>query len=168
MVLFALFTMALLGFTLRRPYAHRWFRFIAFECVLALVFLQSDRWFTDPLRAIQLISWFTLMGSLALAIHGFYLLQVRGAPEGDIEKTTILITSGAYQFIRHPLYASLLLFGIGALLKHVTVVASMILVGLVLAVYATARVEERANLERFGEAYRNYLRRTKMFIPYIW
>jgi len=33
--------------------------------------------------------------------------------------------------------------------------------------YVTARVEERENIERFGEQYRQYMKKSRMFIPFI-
>ena len=57
---------ALLLFTLRRRYHHRFFRFGAFECVLALVLLNAGRWFVEPFSGLQLLSWLLLAGSLAL------------------------------------------------------------------------------------------------------
>lgn len=164
---FLILSFALLVFTLRRKHAHRGYRLLAFECILALIFLQEEIWFVDPLRPIQILSWILLSSSLLLAIHGFRLLSTQGAPDQDLENTTQLVTDGAYRFIRHPLYASLLLFGIGAVLKQLSSLSLTIWIVLNLAVYATGRVEERTNLERFGEPYRAYMRRTKMFIPFL-
>ncbi len=164
---FVLLSLALLWFTLRRPHAHRGYRFVAFEAILTLVFLQADRWFIDPLRPVQLLSWIALAVSLGLALHGFYLLRTQGAPNQDIENTTLLVTTGAYRYIRHPLYASLLLFGIGAALKQLSPLVAALVLILILAVYATAKVEERSNLERFGDTYRDYMSHTRMFIPYL-
>ena len=36
-----------------------------------------------------------------------------------------------------------------------------------LALFKAARVEEWENLRTFGRAYRAYIRRTRMFIPYL-
>jgi protein-S-isoprenylcysteine O-methyltransferase Ste14 len=164
---FMLFSLTLLWFTIRRPHAHRGYRFIAFECILALIFIQADVWFKEPLRLIQIISWIVLAGSLVLALFGFRALRNRGAPEQDIEDTTVLVTTGAYRYIRHPLYTSLLLFGIGAFLKQISLLSGLLILTLFTALYITARVEERSNRDRFGEAYAEYMKRSKMFIPFF-
>src|SRR3989337_275306 len=49
----------------------------------------------------------------SIAAHGFYLLMVIGKPEGHFENTTAIVMLGAYKYIRHPLYASLILFAWG-------------------------------------------------------
>lgn len=152
---------------LRRPSSYGFYRFFAFEAILALVLLNVDRWFSDPFSVLQLPSWLLLMGSAVLAIHGFYLLRLIGKPVGSIEKTTELVQVGAYRYIRHPLYASLLLFALGAFLKDVSLSASFLFVIVFVFLYATARAEERQNLETFGVEYAEYIRRTKMFIPFL-
>ena len=83
-----------------------------------------------------------------------------------LEKTTELVTSGVYRYIRHPLYTSLLLLAWGAFLKApgrraggLAGVASALL-------FVTARVEERENVGYFGAAYEAYMRRTRRFIPF--
>lgn len=45
--------------------------------------------------------------------------------------------------------------------KKPAVIASIFLI------IATSRVEENEYLSDFGEAYREYMKRTKMFVPFI-
>jgi protein-S-isoprenylcysteine O-methyltransferase Ste14 len=90
-----------------------------------------------------------------------------GDPEGDFENTTRLVTVGAYRYIRHPLYCSILLGGTGAFFKQPTWLGLGLFSVVVAFVYATARVEEGENIKRFGEAYQEYMERTKMFLPYL-
>lgn len=166
-LLFFVLTVLLLIFTLRRPHRHRFMRFFAFESLLALVILNAGVWFRDPLSPRQLVSWLFLAASLALAVAGFRYLRVAGSPEGDIEETTQLVTTGPYRWIRHPLYCSLLLMGVGAFLKALSFIGGLLFVFLAIFVYATAKVEERENLDRFGPGYQEYMAQTKMFIPYV-
>jgi len=144
------------------------FGFLAFESVLILVLLNSDSWFQNPFSLIQSISWIFLLCSLLLAIHGFRLLKIAGSPNKDIEDTTKLVTTGIYRYIRHPLYFSLLLGGMGAFLKDPDITGLFLLLCLFIFLYCTARVEERDNLLKFGSAYHNYMENTKMFIPFLY
>ena len=160
---------------LRNWRSHGFFRFFAFEALLILLLLNADSWFLQPLSLQQVISWSLLVGSLLLAIHGFSLLRQIGRPEKSIkdasrigiEKTTRLVTSGAYRYIRHPLYASLLIFGWGAFLKQISLPAGLMLSATLIALYLTARLEEQENLQNFGVAYAEYMQHTKMFIPWL-
>jgi len=162
------FSVLLLAFTLIRPHPYRFTRFLAFDSLLGLIFLNADSWFADPFSGKQIISWIFLAGSLFLAIHGFTLIKTEGNPTGDFEDTTRLITRGAYRFIRHPLYSSLLLFGLGAFLKGPSLLGVGLMGALFTGVILTARIEEKYNLERFGEEYQHYRDKTKCFIPYIY
>lgn len=153
--------------SLRNPHSHGFYRFFGFEAILGLAVLNAPRWFVDALAARQVISWLLLTLSGVMAVHGFLLLKRVGRPDGPIENTTVLVQRGAYRLIRHPLYASLLLFAWGAYLKDVTILTSALAVTTSLALYLTARMEEGEMLRRFGESYAVYMRSTRMFIPYL-
>ncbi len=51
-----LFTIILLGFTLARSHPYRFPRFLAFESILSLIFLNATSWFLDPFSAPQVFS----------------------------------------------------------------------------------------------------------------
>lgn len=134
-----------------------------------------DNWFSDPFSLPQLISWVLLLGSMPLALSGFYSLHKSGQPDQSLadptrlgfEKTTQLVTSGIYRYIRHPLYASLLCLTWGVFLKELSLPSTMLALITTLLLYATARVEEIENIQLFGQEYRDYMQQTKMFIPLI-
>ena len=146
---------------------HGIYRFFSFETILLLVIFNAPIWFADPFSMRQIVSWFFLLLSALLAIHGFYLLQVIGQPKDQIEDTTVLVKAGAFRYIRHPLYCSLLCGGLGAMLKSITTFTISFMVINVLALVATARVEEKEMAERFGEDYREYMRSTTRFVPFV-
>lgn len=152
---------------LHDPQAHGFYRFFAFEAILVAAVLNAPRWLVDPFSARQIASWILLTASGALAIHGFRLLAIVGHPEGYIENTTVIVRRGAYRVIRHPLYASLILLAWGVALKDVNVPSLALAAAATLALYLTARVEEREMLARFGDAYTTYMRSTRRFIPYV-
>jgi len=160
---------------LLRPSSHGFFRFFAFESILALVVLNAPRWFARPFSAHQLVSWVFLIASVVLVVWGVVLLRRLGrpqpSPEGSpnltFENTTNLVTAGVYRYIRHPLYASLLFLTWGALLKAVSVATLVLAVLATLALVATAKSEEVENIGRFGEAYRQYMAHTRLFIPFV-
>ena len=161
--------------SLRTWRSHGFFRFFAFEAILGLILLNANVWFLHPFSVRQTVSWSLLVVSLFLAIHGFTLLHQIGKPNSSIddttrlgiEKTTHLVTTGAFHYIRHPLYTSLLFLGWGAFLKQPSLLGALLAVVITIALYATARVEESENLNNFGAEYSQYMKQTKMFIPLI-
>jgi protein-S-isoprenylcysteine O-methyltransferase Ste14 len=178
LVLFAVLSAGLATLSwrfLRLRRTHGFYRFLAFECILALVLLNADRWFRDPFCPAQMVSWLLLLGSTVLAVHGFFLLVNVGKPartarreeELGIEATTSLVTTGAYRYIRHPLYASLLCGGWGVFFKHVTLPSFLLAVAVSAFLTATAKVEELENLRKFGDGYAAYMKNTRMFVPWV-
>ncbi len=153
--------------SLRRPHSHGFFRFFAFESILASILLNAKHWFREPFSALQVISWLLLLSSLAMAVHGFYLLRVSGKPATGIENTTVLVRQGAYKYIRHPLYSSLLLFGWGVFFKNLSLLSASLALVASAFLAATARVEEMENVQKFGDDYIAYMKKTKRFIPFV-
>jgi len=153
--------------SLHDPRSHGFYRFFAFEAILALILLNVDYWFVDPFTVFHVISWLLLLFSLIIAVHGFHLLRVIGRPKGNFEDTTHLVTLGAYKYIRHPLYSSLLLLGWGVFFKHPSLFSGLLVLVTSVSLVATAWVEEAENLQKFGADYATYMKKTKMFIPFL-
>ena len=153
---------------LRDPRSHGFFRFFAFESTVALILLNVEQWFQNPLSTHQIVSWILLGASLLIAVHGFYLLSKIGkAKNYNIEETTALVMVGAYRYIRHPLYSSIFFLGWGAFFKNPSLVGLILVLAISAFTTATAKVEEQENLRKFGAAYAEYMQKTKMFIPFF-
>ncbi|HEX2921072.1 MAG TPA: isoprenylcysteine carboxylmethyltransferase family protein [Bacteroidales bacterium] len=142
-------------------------RFFAFESIFILLMKNMKYWFNEPFTLLHLISWALLIFSIYPVVAGYMLLKRKGKPDSNFENTSLLVKSGIYGSIRHPLYLSLFLFGTGVMLKSPDKF-QLILGGLnAIAVYFTARIEEGEMIAKFGNEYREYMKETKMFIPYI-
>jgi protein-S-isoprenylcysteine O-methyltransferase Ste14 len=160
--------------SLRTPKSHGFYRFLAWECMLALFLLVVDRWFRDPFSPIQLTSWLLMSVSVFLVVHGVYLLRHLGTPakerQGEpllsFEKTTKLVTQGAYRYIRHPLYSSLLFLTWGIFFKHPIALTGAVALFATGFLVATAKADERECIRFFGPSYEQYMKHTKMFIPF--
>lgn len=154
-------------FSIKHGRYHGIYRFFSFESIFILLILNAHLWFRDPFSVNQLFSWIFLFGSIYPGIAGYFLLRNFGKSEKSFENTTVLVKTGIYKYIRHPLYCSLLLLGTGIMLKELTVYT--IILGAINAtgIFFTARTEEGEMIARFGDAYKDYMKETKMFIPYI-
>ncbi|TEU24885.1 MAG: isoprenylcysteine carboxylmethyltransferase family protein [Gammaproteobacteria bacterium] len=77
-----------------------------------------------------------------------------------------LITHGIYQFIRHPMYTSVLLFCLACALtinnNQTTIVMLILLIDLILK----SNVEEKLLSERF-DGYSSYKNKTGRFLPFL-
>ena len=77
-----------------------------------------------------------------------------------------LVTTGAYNYIRHPMYTSVILMMLGVLVSTPTLLELLLFTTLILVLVLKAKREERLWCGH-DEAYIEYKRRTKLFIPYI-
>lgn len=78
-----------------------------------------------------------------------------------------LVKSGVYRYIRHPQYTGLLLLSFGMMIEWVTL-PLLILYPVMIRVYVRlAKKEEKDMLVEFGNEYREYMKETKMFVPFI-
>jgi len=142
-------------------------RFFAFESVLILVLLNYKFWFIKPLSLLQIISWILLIMSGYAVITGYLLLRRKGKPDRNFENTSIIVKSGIYGYIRHPLYFSIFLLGTGVMLKDPKLLCIVLGIINLIAIYITARIEENEMIAKFGDEYKLYMNETRMFIPFL-
>jgi protein-S-isoprenylcysteine O-methyltransferase Ste14 len=153
-------------FSIKYKRYHGIARFFAFESIFILVLLNYKVWFRDPFSFPQIISWILLIVSIYPGIAGYLLLKRKGKPEKSFENTSVLVRSGVYHYIRHPLYCSLLL--LGTVMFKDTGTIQMITGSVnIVAIFFTARIEEKEMLTKFGDEYVVYMKQSKMFVPYI-
>jgi len=161
--------------SLRNVQHHGFYRFFSWETILVLFLMNVEHWFVDPFRLPQIISWFFLTLSLVLIYQGVVLFRRKGKIAQDrndpalvgVEKTTELVSTGVYHYIRHPFYSSLLFLGWGIFLKNIHWVGTLLALANTVFLLVTAKKEEGEDIRYFGEPYREYMQGTKMFIPYV-
>ncbi len=153
--------------SLKNPRSHGFFRFFAFEAILLILCYNLSLWFVDPFSAIHILSWLLLILCIPVALYSFWMISRMGRPTGNFENTTLLVQTGIYRYIRHPLYSSLLLLSAGAFLKRVDILTTFLFLASLISIYLTAKNEEAENRAKFGVNYEQYIRETKMFIPFI-
>jgi protein-S-isoprenylcysteine O-methyltransferase Ste14 len=152
---------------LKDPSQHGFYRFFGWELTLFLVVINLRVWFDNPLSPHQIISWVLLLLAILLAGVGFLQLHQFGKAEGSFEDTTKLVEKGLYKFIRHPLYSSLIVGSWGIALKQPDLLSVIAVVAATICYFFTAKVEEEEMVEKFGDEYKAYMRRTKLFVPYV-
>ena len=88
---------------------------------------------------------------------------------GVAEEKDVMITEGAYKYIRHPTYLGciVLFYGIFFIIPWVMVLIMCISFHLYM-VFIHSRIEERELLEKFGDKYSAYMEKTPGFIPRPW
>jgi protein-S-isoprenylcysteine O-methyltransferase Ste14 len=153
---------------------HGFYRFVSWECILWLLISNITFWFENWYSVPQIISWILLCASLPILYFGVHEMKYVGKKDQNrdnslyrFEKTSELVKSGIFAYIRHPLYSSLLLLTWGVFLKHIDLILLIITVVGTITIFLTAKMEEKENVHYFGDSYRHYLKKTKMFVPFV-
>ena len=103
-----------------------------------------------------------LMGVYALWYNN--LKNINIIPE--IKEDAVLITTGAYAYIRHPMYFSVLIMMLGVVVADINMISMGLYLLLIITLLLKAHKEEKLWMEK-SEAYRAYRQRTKSIIPFI-
>jgi protein-S-isoprenylcysteine O-methyltransferase Ste14 len=125
-----------------------------------------------PWSSLSLSPW-TRWAGVGIALLGFALLQwaqdTLGKNWSDTPRMIqeqSLITSGPYQFIRHPIYTAFLLILGSTLFISANWLIGVTWIGMtVLEVASRINFEENLMLEYFGDQYRDYMKRTGRLLP---
>lgn len=105
------------------------------------------------------------IAGLTLILNGWY--NVYKKYWSKERGTGSLVKTGVYRYIRHPQYAGLLLLSFGMIAEWATV-PMLVLFPVIVTMYVRlAKREEKDMLEEFGAEYGEYMKSTKMFIPFV-
>lgn len=78
-----------------------------------------------------------------------------------------VVKTGVYRYIRHPQYTGFLLITVGMIFNWATLPMLIAWPIMVWMYVRLAKREENDMIKEFGEEYRMYMKKTKMFIPFI-
>jgi protein-S-isoprenylcysteine O-methyltransferase Ste14 len=108
------------------------------------------------------------VGLVALLVF-FWVLRSLGqnfSTSLSINKSQTLVTQGPYQWVRHPMYTSFVLLWIGFLLLSANwFIGLTVLLGFVWAIVIRTPKEEQMMIDRFGNEYTTYMKRTGRYLP---
>lgn len=78
-----------------------------------------------------------------------------------------LVVTGVYSTVRHPQYAGFILVLVGFLVQWPTIITLVMFPFLIYVYYKLAKKEEKEMIEKFGDEYLEYMKRTGTFVPRI-
>ena len=130
--------------------------------LIGLIIVLSQGLFSN-LGALVVLGVSVFFGLWVLAYNRLGNFNIR--PE--LKEGCVLITTGPYKFVRHPMYTAVMLFCFAFVVAtpNYTVVSSFALLFLVLGLKA---VREEGLWCAENEAYRAYMKVSKRFIPFIY
>ena len=134
-----------------------------------IVRLQVLTWAELPLP--QWSQWLGIvLGGISLSLLAWTQLALgrNFSTTLHVRREHTLVTSGPYLYVRHPMYTALFLsLSAILLLTRNWLVGGVPLVGLCVTVLFRIQREERAMTEKFGDAYREYMKRTGRFLLWV-
>jgi protein-S-isoprenylcysteine O-methyltransferase Ste14 len=146
--------------------------------LFALAFLLLPLYFLTSwidFASIPLPTWLRWCGGgitvLGIALFGWahQALGKNWTAVLALSKEHQLVQGGPYRFVRHPMYSAFFIIGIGFFLLSANWLVGIIyLVPLTVMVVARVALEEKMMLDRFGDTYRNYMKRTGRLLPRFW
>ncbi|MCB0101576.1 MAG: isoprenylcysteine carboxylmethyltransferase family protein [Anaerolineales bacterium] len=145
-------------------------RLSALAAVLSmLTYLLSPSWMNwSKMGLLEPIRWVGVMiGFIFVGLCYWVFSSI-----GDSITTTVatrheakLITSGPYRWVRHPLY----IVGLGTFGSIGVIADNWFIAGLIVLIFITLIIrtkdEEEHLIAKFGDEYREYMKRTGRFIP---
>lgn len=148
-------------------------RLLLFFYMLAVVVLYAlnPRWLT--LFAVSLPLWSRWLGagvavvSLPLLVWVHHALGRQWSANLELRKEHTLITNGPYCSVRHPMYTALLGLSLGIALVSASWPIILLAVATLLLLVARIGKEQTMMIERFGDEYREYMRRTGRLLPRV-
>ncbi len=108
-----------------------------------------------------------MLAGFAITIWARLALAGNWSATVTLKQDHELISRGPYRLVRHPIYSGLLLAAFGTALPREDLRAVVALALILLAILRKAAIEEVKLSQHFGDAYRDYRRRTKALIPYL-
>ncbi len=79
-----------------------------------------------------------------------------------------LVTHGVYKYVRHPISLAAILYSLGIPLIFSSSYGFAIMLLMIPLILYRLGIEERMLIEKFGDEYRQYKRKTKKLIPFIY
>lgn len=120
---------------------------------------------------LSLYLWISLpvvaFGVFLVLLSMFHFVRVKGTPV-PFNPPQELVATGPYACVRNPMLSGLfiLLFGLGGLLRSISLTFLFIPIFILLNIWELKTIEEPELIKRLGDEYIQYRDRTPMFIPW--
>lgn len=142
----------------------RWWSFVAFwlmvGAIMALNLLAGEVFARHPVMfAFQ-------VGALLLMVAARFTFGLRSFHATAGTTPGGVVSNGPYRYWRHPIYTSVIYFAIADAIDHFTIPIALVSCVIIAGGVARMLIEERLLVVRYPE-YRDYMARTKRFIPFV-
>lgn len=142
-----------------------WLVVLQFSLVFGLILI------TSPLKAIAsghlgtliLMAISVIVALAAFKANQFGNFNIHPSPKQNGR----LIVHGIYEYIRHPMYTAVMLFGVACMLASPSLESVLMLFTLCLVLVRKSRLEETWLKQKYP-SYSDYLSKTRAFLPWFY
>jgi len=142
------------------------------QLILLIVFLivwigDSFFYHKSTFLSVYLPLYVRLVLLMIIEICAISLMRAGHAVIHDVEPSPNIVSSGAFRFVRHPLYLGCILFYAGLLLATLSLLSLIVFGGIFIFYNYIASYEEKFLEDKFHEEYSIYKEKTPKWIPRI-
>ena len=105
--------------------------------------------------AILVIAFFVVGGMARIA----FVREGKSPEKESWLKTTVLVDTGIYSVVRHPMYLSFMMYPIALMFISQHWLSPILGFPLIVYMYFAMKGEEKSNIEKFGDYYGAYMKR---------
>lgn len=131
-----------------------------FACIIYLILNANFSQLNYLGWGILMVGW--IIGYLAIINMKLANLNIQPA----LKDNHLLITHGIYQYIRHPMYASLILQGFAVALTNLEISQWLVYLTLIIVLFLKSEKEQNYLIKRFDN-YQDYQKNTGRFLPLL-
>ena len=102
-----------------------------------------------------------------ILVTAVYIIRSGHAVVNHGQRPSGVVSTGAFRYVRHPLYLGSILFYLGLAVSTASLFSLMLVVVIFLFYNYIASYEEKIMEEQFDEEYRGYKKRTGKWVPMI-
>jgi len=123
----------------------------------------SGAWTPYHILVLQIIGFVLYLPAIFFVSLAFINLRHKGKPEDAWEHTTVIIRSGVYRIVRHPLYFGTAIWTVGVMLVFPSIPSTLLGLACIICFWMASKKEDDYNIEKFGPVYREYMERVPTF-----
>lgn len=141
----------------------RMFHEIYMACGLGIYFsliaLGDMLWKSGNILPLRYLGYLFFIPGGIFVVSSFVSLKHKGKPASGWEHTSVLIESGIFRVVRHPLYLGSALFTFGVMLIIQSIPSTLLGLIAIFCFWMVSKGEDAFNVKKFNEAYREYMKR---------
>jgi len=153
----------------RQRIIHEIYEACGLGCFFSILFLSN--WQPGPgILPLRVTGFVLYIPAIVFLVSAFATLRIKGKPKDAWEQTTVIIDSGVFRVVRHPLFLGTVIWAVGLMLVFQSTLAIVLGAATVFCCFVASRKEDQFNSNKFGDEYRSYCNKVPMwnFIKGMW